>query len=48
MKIYLSSFFNLFDLGGVLEMHACIVGELCSINCSFECVYRMRCHFLYI
>ena len=31
-----------------VEMYLGIFGVLCIINCDFECVYRIRCLFLYI
>ena len=51
LKIWIFEILENLDLG---EMHFCIFGVfctfgvLCIINCYFECVYRIRCHFLYI
>ena len=30
------------------QMHLDSVGAFCIINCYFECVYQILCHFLYI
>ena len=45
---YLSVIFEMFENIGISEMNFGVVGVLCTINCYFEYVYRIRCIFLYI
>ena len=45
--IYNAIKIELFEKHGLLEMYFCILGVFCIMNCYFECVYRIRCRFLY-
>ena len=45
--IYNKTFFEVFDVFGFVERYF-FFGVLCNINCYFECVYWIRCIFLYL
>ena len=47
VKVFVRIIYNL-EKSDSFEVYLGIVGVFCIIHCYFECVYRIRCHFLCI